>query len=166
MTCVWVKSKIELAGLWLKSIETSGSSLVSSTPFEPVAACWIAPLISAISVSRAASNLKSMSETFGVGTRMEVPSSLPFNPVRPNRQPSPHPSKSGLAIATPPGTAHVGMQRIRCALVAREGVNRCRVTSLIPIAWLRTYATGSEQVVQDAFETTVWLGSNWSWLIP
>ena len=90
------------AGLWLKSIETSGSSLVSSTPFrEPVAACWIAPLISAISVSRAASNLKSMSETIGVGTRMEVPSSLPFQLGKTDR-PFAAPSSRDSAIATPP----------------------------------------------------------------
>jgi len=78
MTWVWLRSKVELAWLWLKSIETSGSSLISSTPESgPAAAALTAVLISSALVSRPAVKVKSINDTFGVGTRMAVPSSLP-----------------------------------------------------------------------------------------
>src|SRR3546814_2992992 len=32
-TWVWVRSKVELAGEWLKSLDTSGSSLTTRMPF-------------------------------------------------------------------------------------------------------------------------------------
>ena len=39
----------------------------------------IAALISSTEVARLARNTRSTTETFGVGTRIEVPSSLPFS---------------------------------------------------------------------------------------
>ena len=49
-------------------------------PFSsPSAAALIAALISSTEVARLARNLKSTTETFGVGTRIETPSSLPLS---------------------------------------------------------------------------------------
>src|SRR5262249_28165540 len=81
MTWVCPRSKTELAGLWLKSLDTSGWSLTASTPRSglllAVAASVIAALMASTVVAVLGTNLKSMSETLGVGTRIEVPASLP-----------------------------------------------------------------------------------------
>src|SRR5688572_17197849 len=78
ITVVCDRSKVELAGLWLKSVDTSGSSLVARTPFSgPFAALTMAALTFSLVVGFLATNLKSTRDTFGVGTRIEVPSSLP-----------------------------------------------------------------------------------------
>ena len=58
----------------------AGASVYASTPFSgPLAAARMASLISATVVARAASNTRSTTETFGVGTRTEMPSSLPLS---------------------------------------------------------------------------------------
>src|SRR5690348_919594 len=74
-----VASKIELAGLWLKSDETSGSVLYSRTPRRSDSAAWRTALFtSSTVVGRFATKVRSTSETLIVGTRIEKPSSLPF----------------------------------------------------------------------------------------
>src|SRR5690606_18051869 len=79
-TAVSRLSTVELAGWWLKSLLTSGWSVYSSTPFiGPSAAALSAALSSSFDVSRPGVKARSISETFGVGTRTEEPSSLPFN---------------------------------------------------------------------------------------
>ena len=78
MTLVWSVAKIDECGSWLKSIETSFSSVTPSTPCKgPAAAALTASLISSTQVSRDASNYRTTPETFGVGTRNATPSSLP-----------------------------------------------------------------------------------------
>ena len=77
MTMVEVESKIEEAGLWLKSIETSGSSQYCKTfPSE-------ASAISALTASRLVGfetrTVKSTKETLMSGTRTAKPSSLPLS---------------------------------------------------------------------------------------
>src|SRR5450631_2235149 len=80
MTVVCVTSKDELNGLWLKSMDTRGSSTTPRMPFNlPLAALRIRSLISSTVVSRAALNTRSTKETFEVGTRIAVPSSLPLS---------------------------------------------------------------------------------------
>src|SRR5258708_10998924 len=84
ITTVWVRSKVDEWESWLKSVETSGAELVARMPLkraEP-AASVIAALISSTEVSRAVTKVRSMTETFAVGTRIEVPSSLPFSAGR------------------------------------------------------------------------------------
>src|SRR5579875_3127926 len=79
MTLVCVRSKLEECGSWMKSLDTTSSFTTAMMPrkrFE-LAAFSISALISCALVSRLAENLKSISETSGVGTRIEVPSSLP-----------------------------------------------------------------------------------------
>ena len=74
------RSKIELRGSWLKSVETSGFALTPSTPLSgPSAAAVIALLISSLLVGRAAVKVRSIMLTFGTGTLIEAPSSLPFS---------------------------------------------------------------------------------------
>ena len=77
-TWVWVRSKIELAGLWLKSVDTSGTSLTARIPLSlPLAARTMASLIWRTVVRFLAVNVRSTSDTLAVGTRSAVPSSLP-----------------------------------------------------------------------------------------
>src|SRR5471030_893266 len=79
ITLVWSSAKLDDAGLWLKSTDTSLSCTTSRIPFsDPEAAALMASLISATLVALLATNFKSTSETFGVGTRTDTPSSLPF----------------------------------------------------------------------------------------
>src|SRR5215510_1841799 len=82
-TFVSVASKIDEAGLWLKSIDTSWSVLYSRIPFRSVAAaCLTAALTSSTLVARFATNARSTIETLIVGTRIAKPSSLPFSSGR------------------------------------------------------------------------------------
>src|SRR5262249_48997056 len=80
ITLVWSSAKEDEAGLWLKSIDTSLSVTMSRMPFiGPAAAAFMALLISSAVVARLATNFRSTSDTLGVGTRTDTPSSLPFN---------------------------------------------------------------------------------------
>ena len=66
--------------MWLKSMETSGSSLYARIPLSsPWAASFRIALTSSLLVGRAASKVRSTTETLIVGTRIAKPSSLPFN---------------------------------------------------------------------------------------
>src|SRR6266853_3802802 len=70
-TLVRVASKIDEAGLWLKSIETSGSLLYSRMPLRSVSeACLAALLISSTVVARFAMKDRSTIDTLIVGTRI------------------------------------------------------------------------------------------------
>src|SRR5918998_934406 len=68
MTFVWSMWNTDECGSWLKSIETLGWSV---QPRMPLRRCCeaerTASLISSLDVSRLAVNLKSTTETFGVG---------------------------------------------------------------------------------------------------
>src|ERR1700694_5322312 len=78
-TRVRPESKMALAGLWLKSEDTSGSLVYSSRPFRSVSeACFTALFTSSTVVGFFATNERSTIETLLVGTRIEKPSSLPF----------------------------------------------------------------------------------------
>src|SRR6185503_863444 len=83
-TLVWSIAKVAEWGSWLRSEETSGSLVqVRIGPRRcDLAAANTASLISSTEVARLAVNLKSTSETLGVGTRIEEPSSLPFSSGR------------------------------------------------------------------------------------
>src|SRR5690606_18466216 len=78
-TLVSVASKIEDAGLWLKSTDTSGPSLYSRMPLRSLAAASrIALFTSSTEVGRFATKERSTTETLMVGTRIAKPSSLPL----------------------------------------------------------------------------------------
>src|SRR3989344_1868920 len=77
---IWVcgRAAVDEAGLWLKSMDTSGSLVTASTPFSaPLAAASSASLIWATVTDFEGTNFRSTTETFGVGTRIDEPSSLP-----------------------------------------------------------------------------------------
>src|SRR6516165_7898001 len=80
MTLVWSMWKVDEWESWLKSTDTFGWSVQPRMPLSWLAAASLtALLISSLSVLRLATNLKSIIETLGVGTRMATPSSLPFS---------------------------------------------------------------------------------------
>ena len=73
-------STMEEYGLPLKSAETSSSSVTARMPFRSLAAASrrASLMVSADTGSRVIT-ARSTSETFGVGTRSEMPWNLPFN---------------------------------------------------------------------------------------
>src|SRR5215475_9649101 len=79
-TLVWSMWKVDEWLSWLKSIDTLGWSVQPRMPLSWLAAASLTALvISSLSVLRLATNLKSTTETLGVGTRMATPSSLPLS---------------------------------------------------------------------------------------
>ena len=63
----------------LKSMETNGSSVISKIPSKsPFAACLKCYLLHLL-LHLLKSTTKSTNETFGVGTRNDIPCNLPFN---------------------------------------------------------------------------------------
>ena len=67
-------------GSWLKSWLTSGASTMARIFFiGPAAAFFIASFTSAAVVDFFTTTFRSTSDTFGVGTRTDTPSSLPFS---------------------------------------------------------------------------------------
>src|SRR5215469_11596019 len=80
ITLVWSSAKLDEAGLWLKSTDTSLSRTTSRIPLSgPEAAAIMAWFTSSTFVARLETNFRSTSDTLGVGTRTEMPSNLPFN---------------------------------------------------------------------------------------
>ena len=79
ITWVWVKSKFEEEGLWLKSFETKGSEYTLKIPikFLDLDAALIALFIVSTDILFLETNLKSIKDTFGVGTLIAVPSNFP-----------------------------------------------------------------------------------------
>ena len=63
----------------MKSFETRGAEFVARIPFKgPLAALVMASLILCTVTSLFDTNVKSIKDTFGVGTLIAVPSNLPF----------------------------------------------------------------------------------------
>jgi len=80
ITLVRVLSYTELRASWLKSTETRGAVLNPRMPLSaPSDAAFTASLISATLVARAATKLRSTTDTLMVGTRIAKPSSLPLS---------------------------------------------------------------------------------------
>src|SRR5689334_7313856 len=78
-TLVSVASNVDEAGLWLKSIETSGAELYPRMPFSaPSDASFMIAFTSSTVVSRLAMNDRSTIDTLMFGARIASPSSLPF----------------------------------------------------------------------------------------
>src|SRR5260370_31153821 len=79
-TLVYPASTMEELGLPLKSADTNSSSVYARIPFiGPLAAAFSAPLTLSTVAVLSTNTVKSTTLTFGVGTRMAYPSSLPFN---------------------------------------------------------------------------------------
>src|SRR5260370_15282351 len=72
-TLVWSMWKVAECGSWLKSIETLGKMVKPRMPLSCCSAArFIASLISSLVVLRVATILRSITETFGVGTRIDA----------------------------------------------------------------------------------------------
>ena len=109
-----------------KSIETSGSVTNCMMPFKgPSEAAFSAPFTSSAVTFFSTSDVRSTTETFGVGTRIEVPSILPFSAG----------STSPTAFAAPVVVGMIDMRRgtrapqilvrqIEEVLIVRVGVHR------------------------------------------
>src|SRR5205823_5425366 len=149
------KSTIDECGLPLKSLDTSSSSVASRMPFRgPAAASRNALLTCSTEAGFASSAVRSTTETLIVGTRMAIPSSLPFKCG----------STSPTAVAAP---VVVGIMLTAPARARRRSlcgkswmgwslVYECTVVMkprLMPNLSSRTLAVVARQlVVHDAFE--------------
>src|SRR3954451_21601476 len=72
-------SKMLDAGSWMKSLLTTSSAVYSSTPFRYVSlAFFIAAQMSLYDVDFVVFTVRSTTDTVGVGTRNDMPVSLPF----------------------------------------------------------------------------------------
>ena len=80
ITIVKSASTIELRASPLKSLDTNGKSDTPRIPFNsPSAALRNAALMLSLVASFSSSTTKSVTDTFGVGTRRAKPFNLPFN---------------------------------------------------------------------------------------
>src|SRR5262249_55872673 len=155
-TAVDGRSTMDECGSPLKSMETSSSSVTSRMPLRgPVAAAarnasftaaWLARLVS--------STVRSTTETLAVGTRMAIPSSLPFSSGRTRPTAVAAPVVVGIML-TAPARAR---RRSLCgkSWIGWSLVYECTVVMnprLMPNLSSRTLAVVARQfVVHDAFE--------------
>src|SRR2546427_5120794 len=149
------RSTIDECALPLKSMETSSSSLASRMPRSlPAAASRNASLICCTLAGLASSAVRSTTETFGVGTRMAMPSSLPLRcgSTRPTAVAAP--VVVGIML-TAPARAR---RRSLCgkSWIGWSLVYECTVEQkprLIPNASSSTFTVVARQlVVQEALE--------------
>ena len=157
----WVcgRATVEEAAMWLKSMETSGSLVHRQDALQrarSAAACMAALISSTVTVA-AGTNVRSTTETLGVGTRIEEPSSLPFSSGQHQAQ------RLGRAGG---GRDHrhgrgAGRGRGPCASCPASAGRRCRSgwwscsRARCRTGRCSTLATGARQlVVQEPLETT------------
>src|SRR6516165_6742264 len=88
------------------------------------AARLTAPLTSSLLVARLATNLKSITETFGVGTRIDTPSSRPASSGRTRPTAFAAPVEVGIMFSAA-GAIHIFMYLIERGLVIGVRVHRC-----------------------------------------
>merc|ERR1719168_196507 len=154
-------SKMEEDLQLTKSVDTTSSSVQSSTPFmSPAAYSFTASTISSYLAGFSKRQVKSTTETSGVGTRKAIPVNLPLTAG----------STLPTALAAPveEGMMFSEAQRPpRQSLPPRDGpstvswvaVMACTVVmrpSTMPKFSWTTFVSGARQfVVHDAFETTV-----------
>merc|ERR1719203_1014139 len=165
-------SKMEDALQLTKSVDTTSSSVQSRTPFmSPAAYSFTAATISSYLAGFSKRQVRSTTDTSGVGTRKAIPVSLPFTEG----------STLPTALAAPveDGMMFWEAQRPpRQSLPPREGpstvscvaVIACTVVikpSTMPKFSWTTLVSGARQfVVQLAFETTVSVALYSLWFTP
>merc|ERR1719333_1409973 len=154
-------SKTDDALQLTKSVDTTSSSVQSKTPaISPAAASFTAATISSYLAGFSKRQVKSTTETSGVGTRKAMPVSFPLTAGR-------H-LPTALAAPVEDGIMFCEAQRPpRQSLPPRDGpstvscvaVMACTVVmrpSTMPNFSCTTLVSGARQfVVQDAFDTTV-----------
>mmetsp|Transcript_65615 Transcript_65615/g.203438 ORF Transcript_65615/g.203438 Transcript_65615/m.203438 type:complete len:211 (-) Transcript_65615:365-997(-) len=155
-----------------KSVETTSWSVKESTPrMGPSAAALIFPQMSSMDAPRSSRQVRSTTETSGVGTRKAMPVSLPLNagitlptalaaPVEEGMMFSEahRPPRQSLPPRDGPSTVSC-VAVIACTVVIRP-------SAMPKLSWM-TLASGARQlVVQEALDTTVRSGVYLSWLTP
>src|SRR4026207_2011972 len=157
ITFVYSASTIDEFELRLKSIDTNGSSQKSRIPRNSsFAASLKARFTSSAVVSVSKSITTSTSETFGVGTRTEIPSNFPFSSGNTSATAFAAPVDVGIidnAAARARRRSLCGRSSSCWSLVYEWIVVIC--AERIPNFSWTTFATGARQfVVYDAFEVT------------
>merc|ERR1712151_1210192 len=144
-----------------KSVDTTSSSVQSRTPFmSPAAYSFTAATISSYLAPFSRRQVRSTTETSGVGTRKAMPVSLPLTAGRTLPTALAAPVDDGMMFCEaqrPPRQSlppRLGPSTVSCvAVIACTVVIR---PSTIPKFLWTTLANGARQfVVHDAFETTV-----------
>merc|ERR1712157_433264 len=144
-----------------KSWETTSSSVQSSTPFiGPAAASLTAATMSSYLAGLSNAQVKSTTDTSGVGTRKAMPVNFPFNAGKHLPTAFAAPVEDGMMFCDaqrPPRQSlppRLGPSTVSCvAVMAWTVVMR---PSTIPNFSWTTLVKGARQfVVQDALETTV-----------
>merc|ERR1711979_129609 len=155
-----------------KSVDTTSSSVQSSTPFtSPAAASLMAATMSSYLAGFSRRQVRSTTDTSGVGTRKAMPVSLPFTAGRT--------LPTALAAPVDEGMMFCDAQRPpRQSLPPRDGpstvscvaVIACTVVmrpSTMPHFSCTTFVSGARQfVVQEALETTVSVALYSLWFTP
>merc|ERR1719168_591983 len=165
-------SKMEEDLQLTKSVDTTSSSVQSRTPFmSPAAYSFTAATISSYLAGFSKRQVRSTTETSGVGTRKAMPVSLPFTAGRTLPKALAAPVDDGMMLCD-------AQRPPRQSLPPREGpstvscvaVMACTVVmrpSTMPNFSCTTFVSGAKQfVVQEAFETTVSVALYSLWFTP
>merc|ERR1711862_781027 len=156
-----------------KSVDTTSSSVQSKTPFmSPAPASLMAATMSSYLAPFSRRQVRSTTETSGVGTRKAMPVNLPLRLGRHFPTAFAAPVEEGMIFwdaQRPPRQSlppRLGPSTVSCVAVMA-----CTVVikpSLRPNLSLTTFANGAKQfVVQEALETTVSsAGLNSVWFTP
>jgi hypothetical protein len=129
---------------------------VVQMPFNsPSAASFNAAFTSSTVTSFSSSATKSTTETFGVGTRIAIPFSFPFNSGKTSATAFAAPVVVGMMILQLHVHDEVFMRQVQNLLVVRVRVNGRHHTAFMPNFSCSTLANGAKQfVVHEAFEMT------------
>src|SRR5712692_357194 len=169
VTRVSVASKIELAGLWLKSEETSGSVLYSRMPLRSLSqACFTALFTSSTVVGCFATKARSTIETLIVGTRIEKPSSLPFRcgSTRPTAAAAPVLVGIMLCVAERARRRSLWNTSVSTWSLVNEWIVFINPATTPMRSSIALTSVARQLVVQEAFEITVSVLLIHRWLRP
>src|SRR6266852_1268584 len=162
-------SRMALAGLWLKSEDTSGSLVYSRRPFRSVSeACFTAWLTSSTLVGLFATNERSTSETLIVGTRIEKPSSLPFRcgSTRPTAAAAPVFVGIMLCVAERARRRSLWNTSVSTWSLVNEWIVFINPATTPMRSSIALTSVARQLVVQEAFEITVSEALRDLWLTP
>merc|ERR1719382_458927 len=154
-------SKIEEDLQLTKSVDTTSSSVQSSTPFmSPAAYSFTAATMSSYLAGFSKRHVRSTTDTSGVGTRNAMPVSFPFTEGRTLPTALAAPVEDGMMFCEAQRPPRQSLPpRLGPSTVSCVAVMACTVVmrpSTRPNFSCTTLVSGAKQfVVQEAFETTV-----------
>merc|ERR1719487_1496903 len=156
----------------MKSVDTSSSLVTPRTPFMYVCEAFFSRAsISWMEVSRAAVKVRSTTETSGVGTRKDMPVSLPLVDGSTSPTALAAPVVDGMmlhAAARPPRQSFMDGPSTVFWVAVYEWIVVMRPVWMPTPSLSRTCTSGARQfVVQDALDTTLWAEASYSvWFTP